>query len=191
MLLRSSLTLRVQDKPNDREVEELLEIFEKTEAPILRAVEERIHWQTGTPTRAMRIMLIAGVVAMCIACTGVRYYGSKCFLVRRFSGRMSLSRALTLPYARLEQPFQINDAVACQNPDVPRHPRHLQARKCLDGHAERLVRMEGWGALLLFFFGFICYRVRSVWRLLEHSCLRTRSLPHTHRAFSTRAIASS
>ena len=72
----------VQDKPNDREVEELLEIFEKTEAPILRALEERIHWQTGTPTRAMRFMLIAGTVAMCVACTGIRYYSSKCFVVR-------------------------------------------------------------------------------------------------------------
>ena len=65
-------------------MEELLEIFEKTEAPILKALDERIHWQTGTPTRAMRFMLVAGGVAMNVACTGVRYYGSKCFVVRPF-----------------------------------------------------------------------------------------------------------
>ena len=80
--------------------------------------------------------------------------------------------------ARLEQPFQINDSVACQNPDEPRHPRHLQARECLNGHAERLVRTEGWGALLLFFFGFLCYRVRSACRLLEHWCAYTELTPH-------------
>ena len=49
----------------------------------MRALDERIHWQTGTPTRAMRFMLVAGTVAMCVACTEVRYYGSKCFVVRR------------------------------------------------------------------------------------------------------------
>lgn len=63
-------------------MEELLEIFEKTKAPILRALDERIHWQTGTPSRVMRFMIIAGVTSMCIASTGVRYYGSKCFMVR-------------------------------------------------------------------------------------------------------------
>ena len=30
----------------------------------------------------MRLMIIAGVASMCIASTGVRYYGSKCFVVR-------------------------------------------------------------------------------------------------------------
>jgi len=59
-----------------------LEIFEKTKAPILRALDERIHWQTGTPSRVMRSMIVAGVSTMCIASTGVRYYGSKCFVVR-------------------------------------------------------------------------------------------------------------
>ena len=60
----------------------MLEIFEKTKAPILRALDERIHWQTGTPSRVMRFMIVAGVSTMCIASTGVRYYGSKCFVVR-------------------------------------------------------------------------------------------------------------
>ena len=30
----------------------------------------------------MRFMIVAGVSTMCIASTGVRYYGSKCFVVR-------------------------------------------------------------------------------------------------------------
>lgn len=63
-------------------MEELLEIFEKTEAPVLKALDERIHWQTGTPSRSLRFMLIAGTVALCLACTVVRYSGSMCFMVR-------------------------------------------------------------------------------------------------------------
>ena len=71
-----------QDKPNDREVEELLELFEQTEAPLLRIVQERVHWHGDALPRWMRAVIITGSITMCIACTAVRYYGSKCFTVR-------------------------------------------------------------------------------------------------------------
>jgi hypothetical protein len=72
----------VQDKPNDREVEELLELFEQKEGPLLRAVDERVKWQSDTLPRWVRCMLVLGAVTMGLAVTGVRYYGSKCFTVR-------------------------------------------------------------------------------------------------------------
>jgi hypothetical protein len=71
-----------QDKPNDREVEELLEIFERTEGPLLRAVKERVKWTSDELPRSVRALLILGAVTMCLACTGVRYFGAKCFTVR-------------------------------------------------------------------------------------------------------------
>ena len=46
------------------------------------------------------------------------------------------------------------------------NPRLLRTRKCLDGNAAALVTKEGWIALLLFFIGFICYRVRAALQLL-------------------------
>ena len=59
------------------------------------------------------------------------------------------------------QRFQINDAVQCPSPADLANPRLLRTRKCLDGNAAALVTKEGWMALLLFFIGFVCYRVRA------------------------------
>ena len=73
--------------------------------------------------------------------------------------------------ARAKQAFQINDSVQCETAEQALNPRHLQTRKCLNGHAERLVRLEGMIVLLLFLFGFICYRVRLFAPLRVHACL--------------------
>ncbi len=74
-----------QDKPNDREVEELLEVFEQREAPLLRALEERVHWRTGSLPAPMRAAVGAGVAAMCAANAMARYFGSQCFAVRNMA----------------------------------------------------------------------------------------------------------
>jgi hypothetical protein len=79
-----------QDKPHDREVEELLEIFEQTEAPLLRAVEARVKWTSDELPHSVRALLILGAVTMGLACTGVRYYGAKCFTVRASLARASM-----------------------------------------------------------------------------------------------------
>jgi hypothetical protein len=91
-----------QDKPNDREVEELLELFEHTEAPLLRAVDERVHWHAETLPRWVRAMLLLGGVTMTISCTVVRYYGSRCFTVRRSSSMRACCsrRRTTLTHVR-------------------------------------------------------------------------------------------
>jgi hypothetical protein len=59
--------------------------------------------------------------------------------------------------------------VECETAEQARDPRHLQTRKCLHGHAERLVRLEGMIVLLLFLFGFFCYRVRLLAVLHAHA----------------------
>ena len=67
----------------------------------------------------------------------------------------------------------------CETAEQALNPRHLQTRKCLHGHAERLVRLEGVIVLLLFLFGFICYRVR----LLALLRMQPFSQHCTHQAF--------
>ena len=98
---------------------------------------------------------------------------------------------LTLPFccdgaARSEQAFQINDSVQCETAEQALNPRHLQTRKCLHGHAERLVRLEGMVVLLLFLFGFFCYRVRLLALLRVHGFSQRRV---TARPFFTCATA--
>ena len=73
---------------------------------------------------------------------------------------LTLFHSAVTAAARVKQAFQINDSVQCETAEQALNPRHLQTRKCLDGHAERLVRLEGVIVLLLFLFGFMCYRVR-------------------------------
>ena len=63
-------------------MEELLEIFEQTEGPAIRALEAHVHWQTGSLPTWMRGVLIIGTACMGLACTAVRYYSKKCFTVR-------------------------------------------------------------------------------------------------------------
>lgn len=86
--------------------------------------------------------------------------------------------------AHCEQAFQINDSVVCATAEQAHNPRHLQTRKCLGGHAERLIRMEGWVVVVLFFFAFACYRVRAPSRrVLTTAHLRARRASSRHQGF--------
>jgi hypothetical protein len=72
----------LKDKPTDREVEELEELFERTQAPLLRAVDERAHWHSDHLPRWMRFVIVVGTVTMGLANAGVRYNSARCFTVR-------------------------------------------------------------------------------------------------------------
>lgn len=72
-------------------------------------------------------------------------------------------------HAHRAQELQINDSVVCETAEQAHNPRRLQTRKCLNGHAERLVGTAGWGVLFLSFFGFACYRVRMASLLAQCS----------------------
>lgn len=159
-----------QDKPSDREVEELLEVFEQKEAPLLRALAARVHWRTGALPAPVRAAVAAGAAAMCAANALARYYGSKCFAVRRKDRGhacclLCVSRACACACAcatssATSQSFQINDSVACPSPEALANPRLLRPRVCLHGDAGRLVNTPGWVALGLFLISCACYRVR-------------------------------
>lgn len=125
----------LRDKPNDREVEELEELFERTEAPILRAVDERVHWQGDQLPLTQRVAIAVGVATMGVACMLVRYASKSCFTR-----------------------FQINDSVACPHPGDDANPRLLRTRNCLHGDGLLLVKLLGWVVLCLFAVGFSCYR---------------------------------
>ena len=125
----------LRDKPNDREVEELEEVFERTEWPILQAVEERIDWQGHQLPGSMRAVITIGVATMGIACTLIRYASKSCFTR-----------------------FQINDSVTCPSAADAANPRLLRTRNCLHGDGLLLVKHLGWIVLGLFAVGFACYR---------------------------------
>jgi hypothetical protein len=125
----------LRDKPNDREVEELEELFERTEAPIIRAVEERVDWRGDQLPLAQRVAIVVGVATMGVACTLVRYASKSCFTR-----------------------FQINDSVSCPRPGDEMNPRKLHTRNCLHGDGLLLVKLLGWVVLGLFAIGFTCYR---------------------------------
>ena len=125
----------LRDKPNDREVEELEELFERTEWPILQAVEERIDWQGQQLPASVRVVIAIGVATMGIACTLIRYASKSCFTR-----------------------FQINDSVTCPKAADAANPRLLRTRNCLHGNGLLLVKHLGWIVLGLFAVGFACYR---------------------------------
>ena len=85
----------LKDKPTDREVEELEELFERTQAPLLRAVDERAHWHADHLPRWVRFVIVSGTVTVGLANAGVRYNSARCFTVRQRWGAVLSRAALT------------------------------------------------------------------------------------------------
>lgn len=163
----------LKDKPNDREVDELLELFELTQAPLLRAVEARVHWHTGQLPRWVRGLLILGALGMGLGCFLVRNVSRSCFTVRPPARSHPPGGSPPAPDAL--QSFQINDSIACPVAGAALDPRRLHVRACLGGSAARLLLMPGRIAIGAFCGGFLCLRVRApLWRqpIISHARLR-------------------
>ena len=128
------------DKPNDREVEELDEMFDRTEAPLLRALETRVSWH-GTELPAWATAsLILGAASMCLACLGLHFAPASCLA-----------------------DLQIHDSITCPSAEMLANPRRLRLRNCFHSDINLLILPYGWVVLGLFVLGFASKKVFERW----------------------------
>ena len=130
----------LKDKPSDREVEELEELFERTEAPQLRALEVATQWQGDQLPPSVRASIVASTFAMLLACSVLRFGGASCLAS-----------------------LQLNDALSCPSPAEAANPRRLHVRTCYHSDVRRIVFTGGWVVVGFFMLGYICKKRYERW----------------------------
>ena len=131
----------LMDKPNDREVEELNEIFEATVAPLERDLDKATHWHDGTLPLAVRVAIIVGMISLTLSCTFTRFASRLCFA-----------------------DLQINDSLRCPSASDASNPRRLQLRSCYHSSVQYLIFRLGWAVLALGALGFVCMKCFDFWK---------------------------
>lgn len=125
---------------NDREVEELEEIFEATEAPLLRDHDTEMNWHEGSIGLRHKIILVIGSVSFLAACTLLRFASSSCFAT-----------------------IQLNDSIRCPATLESMNPRLPPFGKCFHANVDLLIFPSGWAVFCLIGIGLVCFKVIGRW----------------------------